>query len=367
MKGIRQPTLADMVLAMDPKYSAIDQKWCHKSLDQLRTAHKFVLDTQAATYLGEMIHDHPRIIADAQDFAIRPFDLMWVEMPFPPFYYAVSNQRTDPTGDQTVGYLFVGPTVKVASLSYSTAHGRFVSWFNPIEYVLHRPMSLEEEVRLSTTMKTSRLGLDLWFWGETADNFIPKNCVNGRLVMELESEEWDKVGLRSLRANHTVQIAPTRHPGNSPNPEVTMNGSGGELRNIIAILLFLNRTADVQYVRDVGIGQTIINRKPKPMLPHKVITLKLNPLPRLATLVAGSGIRRRLHDVRGHYCHDKRARAGCQHGTQTFGDWGEWWVEYEPLRWECSECKGHRWWRHEHHRGNSDNGVIKEQVYAVTK
>jgi hypothetical protein len=75
--------------------------------------------------------------------------------------------------------------------------------------------------------------------------------------------------------------------------------------------------------------------------------------------VAHSGITKRLHDVRGHFCHDKRAR-------QTGEQWcGHDWVEYEPLRWKCERCGGKRWWRNEHQRGDVEKGRSFIQTYEV--
>lgn len=147
-----------------------------------------------------------------------------------------------------------------------------------------------------------------------------------------------------------------------------VQGSGGDLRNIVALLLFLNRTGDIQYLREVLMAQALINRRPRPLMPYRVITLKLDPMPRLQALAAGAGVQRRLHDVRGHYCHDRTAReSGCLHGEERLGGWGEFWEEYDVLQWQCTHCGGKRWWRKEHARGHAHLGVVKEQVYAVTK
>src|SRR6188768_2432040 len=116
--SIRRPTLADLMLASDPKISLLERRWRERTQDALRTAKKFVLDAQAASYIAEMIRKYPRVIADAQDFAIPPFERMWVEFPFENFYRIITGNEPDSTGDKMVGYLFRGPTVKVGSFSY---------------------------------------------------------------------------------------------------------------------------------------------------------------------------------------------------------------------------------------------------------
>lgn len=364
----RKPTLADLVLAQDFRlFAKIDNGWGARQRDNLRTAKKFRLDPQAASYLGTMLRKYPRIIADAQDFAIPPFERMWVEMPFPPFYEAVAEKPHDSrTGDLAVGYLFVGPTVRVAGTSRNGD-----SWFIPIEYTLHKPMTVAEELFIAEKLGLSRLGLDLWFWGGGASAFtggLNRIAMGGSEDAD-DYPEWDKEGLRALRANHSVSFVKMVSPEYEVKYNAIVEGSMGDLRNIVGLLLFLNRTRDIQYSgEELPMAQTIINRKTRPMLPHRVIKLRLDPLPRLQRLAAGAGIRRRLHDVRGHFCHDRTAReGGCMHGVEMLGEWGDWWLEHEPLRWKCSGCGGHRWWRREHHRGHADVGVIREQRYDVTR
>jgi hypothetical protein len=369
--AIRRPTLADLILAAKPGASIMDRRWLDRANTTLRTAKRFVLDAQAAAYLGDMIRRHPRIVADAQDFAIPPFRQMWVELPLPPFYRAVTGQASDDTGDRTVGYLFNGPTVTVGSESWTG--GRYEAGWGPAEYTLHHPLTMQQELRLADQLHLSRAGLDLWYWGATAAAFTGgATWLSEGEVAALDAtpdSDWNAAGLRALRANHGAALAPIRPVYASQmaahGQRLTM-GSGGDLRNIVALLLFLNRTADIQYQTEAGMAQGLVRRQPRPLLPHRTITIKLDPEPRLRVLSAGSGIRKRLHDVRGHYKHNRLAReSGCAHGVELTGEWGEWWTETDVLRWTCTGCGGKRWWQPEHHRGSADVGIIREQTYAV--
>jgi hypothetical protein len=354
---IRRPTLADLTLASDSREAIMDRVWYERRRDQLRAAKKFVLDDQAAIYLATMLREHPRVIADAQDFAIPPFNLMWVELPFRSFYAAMTGEEPDSTSDTQVGYLIESPSVWVAAASEDHRDACFL----PTGFVLHKPMTIEEQLGLADKLEVSRLGIDLWFWGESASFFA-----GGRRYVDNKTA-WDKESLHALQDNHSVQFAPLKPKYQDKKLGQLLHGSAGDLRNIIGLLLFINRTRDITYEKDVPMAQSLIKRKPKPLMPHKVISIKLDPLPRLMKLAAGEGIRRRFHEVRGHFCHDETARAGCPHGKYETGDWGEWWEEYEMLRWRCTGCSGKRWWKPEHTRGSSDVGVIKEQTYAVTK
>jgi hypothetical protein len=181
----------------------------------------------------------------------------------------------------------------------------------------------------------------------------------GEAINKLYAEK-DKEGLRALRQNHRIHF-PEKNPETAKMlwDKIVMQ-SGGDLRNIIAILLFLNRTREIQVVDAVPHARGMIKNKASTYLSYNKITIKLNPGPLIKKLVPGEGTWRKLHDVRGHFCHDKRAReAGhlwCSHE----------WIEFEPLKWSCERCNGKRWWRNEHKRGHDEKGIVISE-YEVTK
>jgi hypothetical protein len=153
-----------------------------------------------------------------------------------------------------------------------------------------------------------------------------------------------------------------------------MLGSVGELRNIVAILLMLNRPSITRYA-NAPAARGWIKRKPAPFMAHTSVTIDIDARPtmRLLGTPAGDGVPRRRHEVRGHYCHDHEAHdyrriAGCQH------DWQETDAEWTPAdlkpgeaeHWVCRQCSGKRWWRIEHERGRLDQGIVNRAGYHVT-
>src|SRR5206468_4583912 len=127
----------------------------------------------------------------------------------------------------------------------------------------------------------------------------------------------------------------------------------------------------IQVVREVGVSQGFVGNKVKPFLSHHVITLKVERDDlenRIKRLVAGHGTTKRLHDVRGHFCHNERAKtADCMHPAWEETDW-----ETDvaggariPRRWKCLRCTGLRWWRKEHERGHEEKGLVSSE-YRVT-
>lgn len=338
MKLKRQPLLADSYLATAQPSHLDAPHFVETTCDHIRQAHRFVLDNDATRYIGEMIRTMPRIIADAQDFAIPPFKTTWIEFDSKVLYEEVTGEVSGPDSDSRVGYLIAGHIARVV------AHkaGKFDPLAIPFQYRLFSPWTLEEELQFCEKAHMSRISLDAMYWGATA----------GKLM-----QQSDKEGLRALRSNHSIELCCSQ-PYEEHIIDLLAYSLAGDLRNIIAILLFLNRTSSDIYMKEVGHGQTVIGKRVAPLLKHSVIHIKLNPIPRLRKLCAGSGVFRRLHDVRGHFCHNKEARySGCGHE----------WEETKPLHWECKlKCGGVRWWRSEHKRGHEEKGTVTSE-YRVTE
>jgi hypothetical protein len=140
--------------------------------------------------------------------------------------------------------------------------------------------------------------------------------------------------------------------------------SGGNLKQALAILLFLNRTRKIQVVEEIGMKAMVPRpNHPKVLLAHSVIRMSADPVTIVKDLCANESVFRRLHDVRGHFCHDKVAReSSCEpHEWEESEDSSD-----KHLRWSCKLCKGKRWWRHEHRRGHEDAGLVTSE-YRVTK
>lgn len=332
----REPLLCDKLLltGMD----LVGKNFLESTKQNVREAKRFVLNKEATIFIAEMLRDMPRIIADAQDFAIPPFHKTWVEFPFLDFWRVINGREPDADADAKIGFLFVGNTVRVVTGGQDEDKEALVL---PVEYHLWKPLSLEDEIKCVKDWGTSRGMLDYVFWGESVNHF---------------RDDPDKEGLRALRNNHSMYIPDAAMSKDMLFDRIIMR-SAGDLRNIIAMLLFLNRTRDLQSSREVPHQQAMRGGKPGVLLKHSVITLKLNPGERLQNLVAGHSVWKRLHDVRGHFCHNKVAReSSCMHAE---------WVEYEPLKWKCEKCGGLRWWRKEHKRGHEEKGLVTSEYRVV--
>jgi hypothetical protein len=156
------------------------------------------------------------------------------------------------------------------------------------------------------------------------------------------------------------------------------------LRNIVAILLMMNRPSLTKYIHNANAGRGFHKGKVMPYLSHTTVTIDIDARPTLKLIGTpqGDAVPRRRHEVEGHFCHDETARdfsriAGCIHEfAPTHGpvdDWAPWpdaplGVPGEPgcpRNWVCAACGGKRWWVKEHGRGTAEKGFVVKDGYTV--
>jgi hypothetical protein len=344
----RQPLMVDRLLASKVEGFPASKKDEQRIRNYLLETKRFVIDNDGARYVAEIVRDNPKMIARNAEFAIPPFPNMYVELPFLTFYKEVTERDPDESADATVGYLFKGPHV------YIITEGRdskpiIMPWY----YWMNKPWTLQEEIDASEAMGVSRMQIDAFFWGES--------------LSKLTEDET-----RIFRAHHSMWMMDPDLSESVIAKKLWQNvydTSAGDLRNITALLLLLNRSGDVKYEEHYGPHRAMIHNKPRTFLSHTVVKFKLNPVPRVMQGGRGLGAWRREHEVRGHFCHDKFARAAQNPGgscaRDKFGEPQHDWHEYGVNEWACVKCKGKRWWRKACKRGTRDKGVSKT-TYEVT-
>ena len=357
----RTPTVADLFLASDTTLQSLrihDKLARHVQRVLREDAHRFVLDMDATGYFAEMCKSADLII-NGMPFAIPPFERTWIEMPFRHFYAKVNGTPADPDADEHVAYLFDGPLV----YSFAANVSRQECGMSPLRYRLNRPLSADEEERLHDKMGMTRLHLDMFFWGSTAGRIYGNKDANVGDVIQAHKLSPEQIRkLAALREQHGVEIVNNTLTDRDYEKEAWSKlylASAGDLRNLIGLLLFINQPSSIRYDREVPPMPRMIHNKARTLLRHTVIKMHVDPTPRLRARFGGGapGAFKRLHDVRGHWCMNKIARApGCEH------QWSE--IDYDHFR--CMSCGGQRWHRKEHQRGKRAAGRVK-QTYQVTK
>jgi hypothetical protein len=348
----RKPLLIDEVLANTHKELPKEERRKVQVVQaRLQQAKVFKFDEDAAIYAAQMMRDYPEAIAHDVDFAIPPFPQMYIEFPFPKFYDILTPEEmrvSDPLPlkdqDQDVGYFYDGPSVYVMSRTADSKRNR-PGMILPLRFRMNRAFTYDEEVELIKHLKSSRLGIDAFFWGSCYKKLIERN---------------DYASMRALREHHSCEVW-YGDDGMPPNMMAyLLHTNAGDLRSIIAMLLFLNRTKDVQEMDEIRGAPGFVRAKPRTLIRHNVIHIKLDPAPLLKKVFLDArttGGWRREHDVRGHFCHDRTYHAAHHEHDMK---------EIDHQHWKCRLCGGAKWWRKAHHRGSSKAGQVLT-AYEVEK
>lgn len=366
----RIPTLADVVISVPGRINLYESKAVDAIRGRVRSARRFVFDDAAVRRYAEVVREVPDLLCREQQFARAPYDLTWVEFNFNTFWELVNGTSADFGAASRMGFLVDHGTVYTFTDNISFGaidhpeRGKLSTGptFMPFVYDLHRPWSFEEELAFAQQCDTSRGMLDIFTWGSS--------------VSRLPQEVW-----KSLRAQHTIRTLPIHPRHVSDRAEILgriFNECGGDLRNIVAILLLMNRPSLTTYVREEPHWRGFIKGKLRPYMAHNVVTIHADPVPTIKKIgtLYGDAVEKRRHEVRGAYSHNEKyrqgTRAGCIHEwtehpdyvdealsddrwhTNAFGK-----IEFD--NWLCTRCGGHRWWRDTYESGSAEVGYVTKQ------
>jgi hypothetical protein len=356
-------TLADRFLTTPVSSVLISHKEDNRIKALLHyKAKRVVLDRKGCEYLGKVMREIPDHIALQQQFARQPYPTLWVEFSSRDVYIAVTGKQPDDNADCLVGYLYHEYTVYVVVSGYSVQGKRKTEDVSlvPMTYNLHRPWKLNEQTHFADLMNVTRLQLVSWVWGTALSFWLDKNDDTRKVWSP--SDETRLELAKTLRDSHTAEWFTTVDKNPSQKTLYPFyEGSSGELRTIITILLLMNQPNMVQYVRDVPTNKRFSRGKLRTYMSHSIISIHADPVPSIVRMgVDHQGSPHRRHEVRGHYCHNEEWRngshRGCEHVTEQKGE----------NSWTCKLCGGKRWWRKDHQRGDASLGFV-QQDYELTK
>ena len=341
-------------------------------------ARRFVLDDEASMRVGDVIRDVPDLLVRESQFARAPFPLTWIEISSSVMWHAIYRDRPDkqslaaPDHAARIGiliddnrvYMVAGGTAEEPD-NLSILHVCPYSYemntdlLDGVGYDVMRHMGIDPE-NDDRFMRFARV----LFWGSTCDD-VPAGRLDEITRHFCYFPLFDPHRLRALDPKDYRQRL-----------ENLTAECIGDLRNIVAVLLMMNRPAITRYGNEVARGRGWIKNKNVPFMSHTTVHINLDPIPvlRMVGTPAGEGIERRRHEVRGHYCHNQTARdysriAGCVHEwISTYDDWTPVGDNYPPAdvnHWVCSVCEGKRWWRDAHERGTAEVGFTAHDAYEV--
>lgn len=374
-KEKRKPLLADRFLALrrPPQHKYLH----HRAVDQItrgiRNARKFVFDEEAAEKLAHIVMAIPDLIVREHEFARTPYDITWIEFPSWKYWVTLKEERPDlyasedefhqlDTADFQVGYLidhYRVNTICGGTVSDPTQ----AAWISPLQYRLHTEWPIEDQIEFCSLGKVSRFELAACMWGSSFDQ-IPKEK------------------RRLLRDNNIIELTPRNpehHTYESRHNDIRLclKGAIGDIRTLIAMLLMLNRPSITRYVQTLPNSRGWVKNKPSAFMSHTVVQINMDAARSMKLIGTPSDDpnKRKRHEVRGHYCHDRTAReymriAGCLH------EWIRCDEEWTTLKdapasldirhWLCSVCGGKRWRRDTHERGTAEKGFVQHDGYEVS-
>lgn len=360
----RQPLLADRFIWSAPTnpLHVVQAKTVERVQNRLRstTGRRFILDEQAVVRVGEVVRDIPDLLFRECQFARAPYDTTYVEFWFPTLWETINGKVSSNDCDGRFGFLIDQDSIYVLIGGQKNEPDRSIPVLLPISYQLHTPWSKDQRQAFAAELDVPLFMLDAYFWGNTFQR-------TGGLAAQVPDDHPQA----ALRNAHSARLLPL-HKSLPPKilNHFILNGAG-EFRNLIAILLLMNRPSLTTYVTDVPRHRGIANGKVRPYLDHSVITIALDPRPTLRIIGTPEGdtVSRRRHEVRGTWCNNYDAREyekiGCVHAWRPDPEWVGEDNPDDPDHFVCGVCEGKRWWRDQLTRGDAEKGWVQHD-YNVT-
>jgi hypothetical protein len=339
MHSKNAPTLYDNFFNAINKDSVEPEQ--KQMVDHMRKAERYVFDTKASHILGHMIKTMAPLILQQHEFARPPYSNTWVEIDMMAYMEALEEHRDlrDPTLDTRLGYLVMRD--HILFFVSETAHTKPL--ITPYWYVLHEPISFEQELDLAQKLGLSRLTLREHLLGTSG---LPKDW-------------WRSPEAESFCRGHHFMMGQQLKESSPGTRRKVLRGAAGSLKQAIAILLLLSRPGSgVIALSNQERRHGLVRGHSRVLAPHHKVTIHLEGRKALQRIQNNlqTGQHHRYHSVRGHWCQTRRI-TGCEHD----------WEPVNPDRYECLKgCGAKRWWKKNHHRGDISLGEVTKE-YEVTK
>lgn len=300
-----------------------------------RRAQRFTFSRAASAMAGQLAREAPRLVIDNRQFAIPPFDPVYVEMDAEGWFArsGTTNQ------DLRIGYLIDGTMLRVV---VEGAVGR------------HHPLDFPFAWHLSPpgAERAGNVDLKVRPGGETLESAICAYAL-GTASAILTRDEVVSIG-SSLGLSWAYRM-------DKYDEDIalkTLVDSAGDIKSMWTLLLWLNQPSRVHYSQEPA-GRRIRGGKLVAYAAHRVVEIDIGHC-RTVRAAFRSGLRERLsprrHQVRGHFSH-RGGNVHCHHQWPLLAD--------QDGDWRCTRCGRLRWWRENYVRGDATRGWV-EHEYDVT-
>lgn len=327
-------------------------------------ADRFVFSRSASRLIGQFCMECSDLIVQHRQFAIPPFDNMYIELK-EPFFESFPPEPLGARGsDIEIGYWVVGKRVYGFSRGVkdkarddaTRSKADIVAVFSPLYYTWVPP---GEHAPLDNTNH----GRPIIISGKNADwNHIALGI--GRGVHTVKDEETRQSLLREFQPHLEKGFASALHQMYDGDQvaiqqhvqEMAM-GTAGDIRNLWSALLWLNRPTHVTYSNQPA-GRRFVRGKLVAYKAHRIVEIDLHKRKTLrrAFVLSGERLSPRRHKVRGAF-HHHGGELGCSHDWPVLPD--------EDGIWTCTKCRRRRWWVKNHVRGDATRGWVDHDYEAT--
>ena len=317
-------------------------------------ARRFVFDEEASAFAGRFIRDFGPALLENLQFAIPPFENCYIEYHLDTLLDTIRLRKTDELQVEPFvkdGVFFGRVPKKNADVDERIGH-----------------LILNNSV--VTFVENSKGDASLY---PVAVRLHAETYSRGAFSADLEDDKFRKMAytlgstcrdLRRVREEtlrrwlHTIDIFTGAAFRPLLEKDGLRDGGNGTVRNLVALLLILNRQRDYGTgIKQVAPKGVIYKGKRRVYMAHSLVTLTTEDYGRITRSFAAGGHHEspRRHQVRGFFRHYHKVR-GCEHAFIE---------DDQPLHWTCQHCGTIRVWIRDHERGDASKGYTTKE-YAVT-
>ena len=317
----------------DPRLSRKQQE---RLLDARRRAQAFVFTAEASRLVGRFANQCGDLILRHRQFALAPFPDAYVEYDCRAFmadFPGMTDAETEvgftqENMDHRVGYLISGDTVSVFVCGPGDPDGQIVAFY----YTLAPPGQRARTDAAVIPMPANDEGAQ---WSKLAFGL-------GRAAHNIHDEDERQ----SLLGEYEVHS----HFGSERPFSTMMLGSAGEIRNLWACLLWLNRPGHTINTTEPA-GRRFLRGREIAYKTYRIVDIDLGRMRSLrrAFVLSGPRLSPRRHNVRGAF-HHHGGDVACEHQWPLAPD--------VDGRWQCKSCGRLRWWQRDHVRGDATRGWV---------
>jgi hypothetical protein len=303
---------------------AINQVAASRMKEIAPRARQFIFDSESSKQIGSFIRTCPDIIYDNLQFAVPPYDPVYVEWDIDACIDGIGRTTYD-GDDWRVGFLFSNGII----YTMVNTRERPTAFASPMGYVERSyPNKLVQITNYGTDTDPSEMQKLLL--GSSYHTYSPAQ----------RKEFSDRFSMNYVGPKEFFDFA----------LEKFSTAMFGEIRMFLTALLMLYQKQNVT-IQDRPYERRISRGKLRTFMAHSTVTIHLsNEAEIRKAFQTGERGAPRRHEVRTHYAH--------RHGVKSCAHTWNKIEEAANEQWSCSHCGRLRWLKKSHLRGDGSKGFV---------